>query len=277
MTVYPLVFHLGPLTVTGYGLMMMAGFLVAGWVYARELTRRRLDTTIAWDTVVFAIVGGLAGSKAYYAISVGRFDALFTRGGLVWYGGFIGGTAAVLGYMWWKRLPIRTLLDAISPALAVGYLLGRVGCFLVNDDYGRPSHLPWAMAFPHGAPPSTAANLATLFHLTLPAGTPPDAVLTVHPTQLYEIALTFVAFALLWRWRERSHAPGWLFGAYLILSSIERIIVEIFRAKDDRVLGPVSVAQLLSAALVLIGVWLMRRYAAVEGEAVMNRIPGEDP
>jgi phosphatidylglycerol:prolipoprotein diacylglycerol transferase len=126
------------------------------------------------------------------------------------------------------------------------------------------------MAFPHGAPPSTAANLTALFHLTLPAGTPPGAVLTVHPTQLYEIALTFVVFLLLWRWRERRHAAGWLFGAYLILSSIERIIVEVFRAKDDRVLGPVSVAQLLSAALVLIGVWLMRRNAA-EGEAVRRQ------
>lgn len=270
MTVYPLVFHVGPLTVTGYGLMMMSGFLVAGWVYAKDLARRGLETTIAWDTVVFAIVGGLAGSKAYYAISVGRFDALFTRGGLVWYGGFIGGTAAVFAYMWWKRLPIRTLLDAIAPALAVGYMLGRVGCFLVNDDYGRPSHLPWAMAFPHGAPPSTAANLTALFHLNLPAGTPPGEVLTVHPTQLYEIALTFVVFVLLWRWRERRHAAGWLFGAYLILSSIERIVVEVFRAKDDRVLGPVSVAQLLSVALVLIGVWLMRRYAAEQREGVRS-------
>ena len=266
MTVYPLVFHLGPFVDTGYGLMMMAGFLVAGWVYATDLRRRGLDTTIAWDTVVFAIIGGLAGSKAYYAISVGRLDALFTRGGLVWYGGFIGGTAAVVGYMWWKRLPIRTLLDAIAPALAVGYMLGRVGCFSVNDDYGRPSHLPWAMAFPHGAPPSTAANLTTLFHMTLPPGTPPGQVLAVHPTQLYEIALTFVVFVLLWRWRERRHAAGWLFGAYLVLSSLERFVVEIFRAKDDRVLGPLSVAQLLSALLVVIGAWMMVRSDQPAGE-----------
>lgn len=266
MTVYPLAFHLGPFTVTGYGLMMMAGFLVAGWVYARDLARRGLPTAIAWDTVVFAIIGGLAGSKAYYAISVGRLDALFTRGGLVWYGGFIGGTGAVFAYMWWKRLPVRTLLDAISPALAVGYLLGRVGCFVVNDDYGHPSSLPWAMKFPHGAPPSTAANLTSMFHLTLPPGTPPDEVLAVHPTQLYEIALTFVVFVLLWRWRERRHAAGWLFGAYLILSSVERIVVEVFRAKDDRVLGPVSVAQLLSVGLVAIGAWMMVRYASERRE-----------
>jgi phosphatidylglycerol---prolipoprotein diacylglyceryl transferase len=266
MTVYPLVLHVGAFTITGYGLMMMAGFLVGGWVYAAELARRGLDTTIAWDTVVFAIVGGLAGSKLYYAISVGRLDAFFTRGGLVWYGGFIGGTASVFAFMWWKRLHVRTLLDAVSPALAVGYLLGRVGCFLVNDDYGRPTTVPWGMRFPHGAPPSTAANLVAQFHVALPPGTPPGQVLAVHPTQLYEITLTFVVFVLLWRWRERRHAAGWLFGAYLVLSSLERIVVELFRAKDDRILGPVSVAQLLSVGLVGIGAWLMRTYAAEQRE-----------
>jgi len=271
MTVYPFLVHLGGFTITGYGLMMMAGYLLGGWVYARELTRRGLDTGIAWDTVVFAIVGGLAGSKTYFAISVGRLDALYSRGGLVWYGGLIGGTIAVFAYMWWKRLPIRVLLDSISPSLAVGYLLGRVGCFLVNDDYGLPTRLPWGMAFPRGAPPSTAANLASQFHLQLPPGTPPDQVLAVHPTQLYEIALIFVVLVLLWRWRTQRRAPGWLFGVYLVLSSIERIVVEVFRAKDDRILGPISVAQLLSVGLVGLGVFLMRRYAAEEREGVRGQ------
>lgn len=257
MTVYPFVVHLGGFTITGYGIMMMVGFLMGGWVYARELTRRGLDTAIAWDTVVLAIVGGLAGSKTYYAISVGDIRAIVTRGGLVWYGGLFGAAALILAWMWWRRLPTRTLLDAISPSLAVGYLLGRVGCFLVNDDYGHPTELPWGMVFPLGAPPSTAANLEQMFGVTLPPGTPPTELIAVHPTQLYEIALTFGVFWLLWRWRAHRHAPGWLFGVFLVLSSVERIIVEIFRAKDDRVLGPVSVAQLLSVALIGIGVWVM--------------------
>lgn len=268
MTVYPFVVHIGGFVITGYGILMMAGFLVGGWVYANELARRGLDTAIAWDTVVFAIVGGLVGSKTYYAIASGRVDALFSRGGLVWYGGFFGGTALVCAYMWWKRLPIRVLLDAISPSLAVGYLLGRVGCFLVNDDYGRPTDLPWGMVFPRGAPPSTARNLAEMFNVTLPPGTPPDRLLAVHPTQLYEIAMMFAVFALLWRWRAHRHGAGWLFGVYLVLTSVERIVVEVFRAKDDRILGPVTVAQLLSVGLVGLGVLLMRRYAAEESEGV---------
>ena len=260
MIIYPLVIRLGRFSLTGYGIMMMMGFLVAGWTYARELARRGMETAIAWDTVVFAVVGGLAGSKLYFAISVGRLDAMFTRGGLVWYGGLAGGTAAVFAYMWLKKLPVRVLLDAVSPSLAVGYLLGRVGCFLVNDDYGLPSRLPWAMAFPHGSPPSTALNLSTQFHAAIPAGTPLDQVLTVHPTQLYEIVLTFAVFWLLWRLRAHARAPGWLFGVYLVLSSLERIIAEVFRAKDDRVLAGATIAQLVSLVLVLFGLALMRRY-----------------
>jgi phosphatidylglycerol:prolipoprotein diacylglycerol transferase len=207
------------------------------------------------------VVGGLAGSKAYFAISVGHLSAFFSRGGLVWYGGLAGGVAAVFAYMWLKRLPFRTLLDAVSPSLAVGYLLGRVGCFMVNDDYGLPSNLPWAMAFPRGAPPSTAGILRAQFHAVIPASIPADQVLTVHPTQLYEIALTFAVFWILWRWREHRHAAGWLFGVYLVLSSLERIVAEIFRAKDDRILGGFTVAQLLSVGLILIGVLLARRFA----------------
>ncbi len=259
MTVYPFIIHLGRFTLTGYGIMMMLGFLVAGWIYARELARRGFDSAIAWDTVVLGVVGGLVGSKIYFAIAAGRIEAAFSRGGLVWYGGLAGGVAAVLGYYWLKKLPLSVMLDAVSPSLSIGYLLGRVGCFTVNDDYGLPSRLPWAMAFPQGSPPSTAAELQAQFHAVVPAGTPPAQVLAVHPTQLYEIAMTFVVFWLLWRWKEHRRAAGWLFGVYLVLSSLERIIAEIFRAKDDRVLGAITVAQILGTLLVVLGLWVMRR------------------
>jgi phosphatidylglycerol---prolipoprotein diacylglyceryl transferase len=260
MTVYPLIIHLGGLTLTGYGIMMMTGFLLSGWVYSRELVRRGLDSAIAWDTVVAAVVGGLVGSKVYYAASVGRIGALFARGGLVWYGGLAGGAAFVLGYIWIKKLPLRTILDAIAPSLVTGYMIGRVGCFSVNDDYGLPSRLPWAVAFPQGSPPTTARNLAGQFHAVIAAGTPPDQVLTVHPTELYEIALSLLIFWLLWRWRQHRHAPGWLFGVYLILTSLERILVEIVRAKDDRFFAGITVAQVVGLFLVLVGMLVVVRF-----------------
>ena len=274
MTVYPLIIHLGSFSLTGYGIMMMLGFLVSGWVYSREIVRRGLDPAIAWDTVVIAVVGGLVGSKLYFAISVGRLSALFARGGLVWYGGLVGGAADVLAYNWLKKLPFRPMLDAVSPALVTGYMLGRVGCFSVNDDYGLPSRLPWAVAFPQGSPPTTARNLAGQFHAVIPAGTPPDQVLTVHPTELYEIALSLLIFWLLWRWRRHSHAPGWLFGVYLILTSVERILVEIVRAKDDRFFAGITVAQVVGVLLALVGALLVVRFRhPVEGSGTPPPTP----
>ena len=90
------------------------------------------------------------------------------------------------------------------------------------------------MAFPEGAPPSTAGNMAREFGIPLPPGVEPDTVLSVHPTQLYETALGFVMFAHLWRLRDHKHAEGWLFGVYAVLAGLERFIIEFFRAKDDR-------------------------------------------
>ncbi len=271
MTVYPLLIHLGAFTITGYGIMMMVAFLTAGWAYAGELRRRGLDGAIAWDTVVVAVIGGLAGSKIYYGIATGRIAAALARGGLVWYGGLVGGALAVLAYVWLKKLPLRVILDAIAPSLVIGYMLGRVGCFSVNDDYGLPSHLPWAVAFPQGSPPTTAAYLTAQFHVALPPGTLPTQLLTVQPTELYEIALSFLILWLLLRWRGHSHAPGWLFGLYLALSSLERFLVEFVRAKDDRLPGNITVAQIESLILLLVAIGLMAAWWRNRGATVTDQ------
>jgi len=253
MTVYPFLIHFGRFTITGYGIMLMAAFLMAGWVFARELQRVGKEPTIAWDSVVFAVIGGLLGGKIYYALLVHDWSALFSRGGLVWYGGFIGGVAAVSAYVWWKKLSIPAMGDLVAPALAVGYAVGRVGCFLVGDDYGVPTTMPWGVIFPQGSPPTTAKNLMQDFHVTLPPGTGPDEVFAVHPTQLYEVFITLGIFLLLWKMRRHRHAPGWLLGVYLALMGMERMFVEIFRAKDDRLLGPFTLAQGISVLMIGVG------------------------
>ena len=259
MTVYPFVIHLGGFAVTGYGIMLMFAFLVAGWVFSKELVRAGQDATIAWDSVVFAVIGGLVGGKLYYAVLVHDWSSLTARGGLVWYGGFAGGVLAVAGYLWWKKLPILRMGDLAAPALAAGYAVGRIGCFLVGDDYGVPTSMPWGIAFPQGSPPSTARMLAGEFHVAIPPGTPPETVLAVHPTQLYEIAFAFAIFVLLWRLRDHRHAPGWRFGVYLALSAMARLFVEIFRAKDDRILGPFTLAQACSVLVVAVGAFIVLR------------------
>jgi len=134
-----------------------------------------------------------------------------------------------------------------------------VGCFLVNDDYGRPTSLPWAVQFPQGLPPSTAGNLQALFGIPVPPGTDPSAVMAVHPTQIYEVLAMLAVFAILWTWRKRPWGTGWLFGAYLMFAGAERFLVEFVRAKDDRFFGPFTIAQVTSVLLVVVGAVILAK------------------
>jgi phosphatidylglycerol:prolipoprotein diacylglycerol transferase len=264
MTVYPFILRLGPIELTGYGLMMMVAFLMAGWAIQLDLRRRALDEEFAADIVIAGVVGGLLGAKIWYVLLTGEWDALLRRGGFVWYGGFLGATAAIILNGWRRRVPWRFTVEICSAPLALGYALGRVGCFLVNDDYGIPSSLPWAMKFPNGLPPSTALNL-TAMGVTFPPGTDPVQVVAVHPTQIYETVLMFLAFWWMWRRRDHGHATGWLFGCYLVFAGLERFLVEFLRAKDDRLLGPFTLAQATSALLVVVGAMLLRAWHQPSG------------
>ncbi|HET9708951.1 MAG TPA: prolipoprotein diacylglyceryl transferase [Gemmatimonadales bacterium] len=259
MTVYPLVLHIGSFSVTGFGLMMMLAFIMSGWAIQLELRRRGLDEEYAADIVIAAVLGGLAGAKIWYWILTG--GSLFSRGGFVWYGGFLGGVAGVIFNSWRRRVPIAFTADLVAPALTLGYAIGRVGCFVVGDDYGRPSSLPWAVRFPEGLPATTVANLQA-FHVAFPAGTNPAELVAVHPTQVYETTLMLLATAWLWKHRDHRHATGWLFACYLVIAGAERFAIEFLRAKDDRFLNGFTIAQATSLGLIAVGAYLLVRWRA---------------
>lgn len=258
MNIYPFIVHVGPLEITGYGIMMMVGFLIGGWLITVELRRRGLYEEYAADITVAAVVGGIVGAKLWYWVLSG--GSLFSRGGLVWYGGFLGGSLAVMLNGWRLKVPLRWTLHLTAPALAAAYALGRIGCFIVNDDYGRPTDLPWGVKFPQGLPPSTAVNMQQQFGVPVAPGTDPATVLAVHPTQLYEAILMLGAFGLLWRLRTAPRPMGWIFGVYLVLAGVERFIIEIFRAKDDRFFGPLTIAQVVSIGLVIVGAVILTTF-----------------
>jgi phosphatidylglycerol:prolipoprotein diacylglycerol transferase len=264
MTVYPLILRLGPIELTGYGLMMMVAFLMAGWAIQLDLRRRGLDEEYAADIVIAGVIGGLVGAKIWYVLLTGDWGALLRRGGFVWYGGFLGATSAILFNSWRRVVPARFTADLCAAPLALGYALGRVGCFLVNDDYGMPSNLPWAMQFPKGLPETTAGNLARM-GAVFPPGTSQLQLVAVHPTQLYETILMFLAFWWLWRHRDHGRGAGWLFGWYLVFAGAERFLIEFVRAKDDRLLGPFTLAQATSVLLVLVGAYLLQRWREPSG------------
>jgi phosphatidylglycerol---prolipoprotein diacylglyceryl transferase len=257
---YPELFRIGDFAITSFGVMMALSFLVGGWILAKELERKGEKPDLAWEVVWYAAIGGVVGARLYYLILTwpqtvaDPWGAITSRGGLVWYGGFIGAALLIYWRLRREKVAIPTVADAVAPALAVAYAVGRLGCFLVGDDYGRPSDVPWAIAFPNGAPPSTAENLREQFGVPIPPGVPGDAVLAVHPTQLYEIAMSLIIFAIIWRLRERIAPAGALFSIYIALAGVERFVVEIFRAKDDRFFGALTMAQLISLGLVAAGI-----------------------
>ncbi|MGH8622702.1 MAG: prolipoprotein diacylglyceryl transferase, partial [Burkholderiales bacterium] len=245
LTVYPLSLKLGPLELTGFGLMMMVAFLMAGWAIQIHLRHRGLDEDYAADIIIAGVIGGLIGAKLWYVFLTKDPDALLRRGGFVWYGGFLGAVAGILLNGWRRRVPARFTAEICAAPLALGYALGRIGCFMVGDDYGMPSNLPWAMTFPEGLPATRVANLQAMGG-HFPPGTDPAQLVAVHPTQLYETALMFLVFLWLWRRRNHGHAVGWLWACYLAFAGVERFLVEFVRAKDDRFVGPFTLAQVMS-------------------------------
>lgn len=206
--------------------MLAVGALVGLWTYRRELRRSSLSDD-AIDAAVAGVIGGMTGAKLLWVFEHRGeepfFDLLLSRGGLSWFGGFAGGILAGLLVMQRKRLPKLAILAAATPGLAVGHAIGRIGCFLVGDDYGRPTNLPWAVSFPQGLPPTSAP---------------------VHPTQLYEaIALVPLAWLLV-RWRRQGRPDRFVLGAYLSLAGTIRFLIEFVRV-NVRVLGIFTVVSLL--------------------------------
>jgi phosphatidylglycerol:prolipoprotein diacylglycerol transferase len=257
-------FHVGPLSISPFGVMLMLAFLAAYWQLSRGL--QRLDAGDSDDASSLMLWGGLmgiAGGKVYYAVLYHDWRLLFDRSGLVWYGSFIAGTAAVLLVMRRRRLPAWRTADAASLGLALGYAVGRVGCFLVGDDYGRPTDLPWGVAFPVGLPPTRAGYLRDEMGVSIPPDVPDDALLRVHPTQLYETLAALVIWGIgLWLLRRRPR-EGSVVLAVLALLAVERFLVEIVRVKDDRFVGALTLAQTISILLLVtvagLELWRRRR------------------
>jgi prolipoprotein diacylglyceryl transferase len=214
---------------------MCVAFVAAYFVLEAEIKRRKLNLD-AYSVVAYVAIAGILGAKLWHVIdtpsdrltsqilsSPGDLLAWF-RGGFAWFGGFVAGIATL--FLLARRYGVNwlTMLDMASPAVAVGYAVGRIGCLISGDgDYGRPTHLPWGMAFPNGLVPTTQTCLQW--------GAPADC--RVHPTPIYEFAAGMLIFWYIWRRGARAirHplAPGVITGEFLILSGLARFLVEFIR------------------------------------------------
>lgn len=226
-----------------FGLAFGISFLLCGALLARRLRELGRPVDWAYEIIFAGLLGGLVGARLWYVVdntdklSDDFLGTLFGGSGLVWYGGALGGAAAVIAWAARKRFVGLELLDLCAPALALGYAGGRVGCQLAGDgDYGKPWDGPWAMAYPDAVVPTDDE---------------------VHPTPIYETLAMGLIAVVLWHLRDRM-APGRLFALYLVLAGVERFLVEFVRRNTDAFIG-LTTAQLVSLVMVAAGaIWLVR-------------------
>jgi phosphatidylglycerol:prolipoprotein diacylglycerol transferase len=241
--------------VSSFGATLAVAFLVGYWIAIPRMSEEGLDPDDAANMLIWIMFGGVFGAKLYYAIDFSLrgeaefWSSLFSRAGMVFYGGLIGGALAGYAGCRFYKIAAVPFANACAISLAIGQAIGRIGCLLVGDDYGRATDLPWGIAFPQGLPPVYYA---------------------VHPTQIYESAWLFLVTLFLWRRRKKSPS---LMGEYLILNGIGRTVVEHWRL-NARVALDLSEAQWIGVGLVVFGAFLLiraRRVAADQTEVDSKR------
>jgi phosphatidylglycerol:prolipoprotein diacylglycerol transferase len=252
--VLPELFHVGPFHLRSFGIMLALAFLVGTWLALRDARRRGLDESHVLNLVLVILVASIVGARGMYVLTHGAEFAgrplaalAIWEGGLTLYGGLVLGTLAGFGYMAYAHLPMGATADALTPGVALGAGIARIGCFLNGCCYGLPSRAPWAVRFPKGSPPD----------LQFPGQ-------TVHPSQLYNSLAGLVLFAIVLWLRPRVKAPGRLWWTFVVLFLLVRIPIDATRYYEPSAyvwtgpLGPVTDSGVLGAIFLAIAIvfWL---------------------
>ena len=231
----PILFAVFGFPIQSYGVSKALAAIIGAWLLGRAFVRNGLLKDDAHHLVMCATIWGFIGAKVYYFLEHPSDVGLHHLGsGFTWYGGLLAGTAATLVVIRRRRLPLGLVAGLIAAPLALAYGIGRLGCLLAGDGtYGKPSNLPWAMAFPNGTMPTTVR---------------------VQPTPLYEALVAIVLAAVLWWLGRRAH-PVLVFAAYLVGSGAARFGVEALRINPPVAAG-LTAPQLWSLAIIMVGVIL---------------------
>ena len=236
---YPVLFRIGDVVISSYSVMVLLAFLVGYWLGGAELRRKGLNGNLADLLLIPCVLGGIGGAKVLFLVQNVTLSEIlsdplrYLSSGLTFYGGLIGALILIGLVVWWRKVSYWAVTDSIAPGLVLAYGIGRIGCLLVGDDYGIPSNLPWAMAFPQGAPPTTER---------------------VHPTQVYDTLLMIGLFLFLWKIRKKERPNGWLSSVMFILLGIERFFIEFIRNTSPSFIPGLSQAQLISVGIIILGV-----------------------
>lgn len=238
---YPILFKIGPLTIHTYGVMIALGFIAAITLAIHLGRNEGIAKEKILDIGFYMLLSAIIGSRLFFVIIEYEYfiknpsDILkIWEGGLVFYGGLFLAIIVLLIYLRKNSLPVFKTLDLLSPSLALGHAIGRLGCFSAGCCHGKPTDLPWGVVFND---PHTLAIRG----------------IYLHPTQLYESFAEFMIFIFLMFLRKRKSFDGRVFWTYVLLYSVARFIIEIFRGDRARgfIYSDFSVAQGISAVLFL--------------------------
>lgn len=257
---YPELIKIGNFTISSFGVMMALCFIAGYWIITLEAKRKGIEEKVVGNMFLAAMIGGIAGAKLLYVFENVPMSELLrhplhhllSRGGLTFYGGFFGALILTWIIAHRNKLSMWVVGDLAAPSLALSYAIGRVGCFLVGDDYGTPSNLPWAIPFPKGLPPTNVP---------------------VHPTQLYEIITMLIVFVFIWKIRKKEKPAGWLFSIYLILAGLERFLVEFIRNTTPSPIPDLSLAQLMAIPIIVIGIFKLYKIHSLGEPATESANP----
>jgi len=254
----PVIFDIGALKITWFGLMLALGFFSAylTWLFAGR--RAGYDSNFAADLLLWIMVSGILGARLGYILAnFGYFLEnplkvfMVNEGGLIFYGGLIGG---ILGlYILSRRRKIRfiPLIDFVVTAVPVSHFFGRMGCFINGCCHGAPHEGLLAVQYPYMSQPwYRQVELGEITRFTRMA-------LPVHPVQIYEGLFNLLLFGvLLWCYGRNRQKAGKTAGLYLMVYPVGRMCFELLRGDERLMLGSVNIAQLLSLGLFIMGALL---------------------
>jgi phosphatidylglycerol:prolipoprotein diacylglycerol transferase len=240
--VRPILIQIGELAVPAYGIMLVVSFLVAILFVRRAAKRFNIPPVVIENLAFYVMLGVIIGGRLLYVMfhwhqyEHDLFGILrIWEGGMMFYGGLLGGLVGGLLYLKKENIPVLTISDVIAPAIALGEFFTRIGCFLNGCCFGTPSSLPWAVKFPEECV----------------AGGSAVADFTLHPTQIYASLFGLALFFFLWQRLYKKHQTGEVFALYLIFSGIFRFSIDFIRYYEDS--SNFLINQIIAVALVIIG------------------------
>jgi phosphatidylglycerol:prolipoprotein diacylglycerol transferase len=247
---HPRLLEIGPFTVYTYGLLLAVAFLLGLKLATTRARRRGLDPARVLDLGIFIIASAIVGAKLLLLLTDAPFylahpAELFSlaRSGGVFYGGLILSVLVSWWYMRRHHLPLWQTCDVFAPGIALGHVVGRLGCLMAGCCYGTPTSLPWAVTF---TDPFTASYVGTPLHVGL------------HPTQLYEAGVELAILLVLLGTEHRGRTyPGRTFWRYILLYGLSRFAIEFFRGDERGIVLGFSTSQFISLILVPLSIAML--------------------